>query len=110
MTDIPMPRLSDSMEQGTILTWLKGPGDEIAVGEELVGIETDKATMTHESPAPGALTNGRAGGERCPGGAVTAGGAARDEPAATPAEPPAAPSPLAPTASGADRLAPPSPS
>jgi pyruvate dehydrogenase E2 component (dihydrolipoamide acetyltransferase) len=55
MTDITMPRLSDSMEEGTILSWLKDDGDEVAVGDELVEIETDKATMTYESPAEGVL-------------------------------------------------------
>jgi pyruvate dehydrogenase E2 component (dihydrolipoamide acetyltransferase) len=110
MTDITMPRLSDSMEQGTILTWLKGPGDEIAVGEELVEIETDKATMTHESTAAGALTIVAAVGETVPVGDVIARVGVRDEAAATPAEPPAAPSPLQPTASGAGRPSPPSPS
>jgi pyruvate dehydrogenase E2 component (dihydrolipoamide acetyltransferase) len=55
MTEITMPRLSDSMEEGTILTWLKADGETIAVGEELVEIETDKATMTYESPAEGVV-------------------------------------------------------
>ena len=51
-----MPRLSDSMEEGTILTWLKQVGDEIAVGDELVEIETDKANMAYESDVAGTLT------------------------------------------------------
>jgi pyruvate dehydrogenase E2 component (dihydrolipoamide acetyltransferase) len=55
MTEITMPRLSDSMEEGTILTWLKADGETIAMGEELVEIETDKATMTYESPAEGVV-------------------------------------------------------
>lgn len=55
MTDIVMPRLTDSMEEGTILSWLKQSGDEVAVGEELVEIETDKASMTYESDAAGTL-------------------------------------------------------
>ena len=50
-----MPRLSDSMEEGTILTWLKQVGDEIAVGDELVEIETDKANMAYESYVGGTL-------------------------------------------------------
>jgi pyruvate dehydrogenase E2 component (dihydrolipoamide acetyltransferase) len=54
-TDIVMPRLSDSMEEGTILRWLKSPGDEVALGEELVEIETDKANMVYEAPAAGTL-------------------------------------------------------
>ncbi len=56
MPDIVMPRLSDSMEEGTILTWLKSVGDEIAVGDEIVEIETDKANMAYESDVAGTLT------------------------------------------------------
>jgi pyruvate dehydrogenase E2 component (dihydrolipoamide acetyltransferase) len=55
MSDVVMPRLSDSMEEGTILTWLKQVGDEIAVGDELVEIETDKANMAYESDVAGTL-------------------------------------------------------
>ena len=50
-----MPRLSDSMEEGTIVRWLKRDGDEVARGEELVEIETDKATMAYESDTAGTL-------------------------------------------------------
>jgi pyruvate dehydrogenase E2 component (dihydrolipoamide acetyltransferase) len=53
--DIVMPRLSDSMEEGTILRWLKSDGDQVARGEEIAEIETDKATMTYESDAAGVL-------------------------------------------------------
>jgi pyruvate dehydrogenase E2 component (dihydrolipoamide acetyltransferase) len=56
MADVVMPRLSDSMEEGTILQWLKQVGDEIAVGDELVEIETDKANMAYESDVAGTLT------------------------------------------------------
>ncbi|MFN8163535.1 MAG: biotin/lipoyl-containing protein [Solirubrobacterales bacterium] len=56
MSDVVMPRLSDSMEEGDVLTWLKQVGDEIAVGEELVEIETDKANMAYESDLAGTLT------------------------------------------------------
>ncbi len=55
MADVVMPRLSDSMEEGTILQWLKQVGDEIAVGDELVEIETDKANMAYESDVAGTL-------------------------------------------------------
>jgi pyruvate dehydrogenase E2 component (dihydrolipoamide acetyltransferase) len=54
-TDIVMPRLSDSMEEGTVLKWLKSVGDEVSVGEELVEIETDKANMVYESDTAGTL-------------------------------------------------------
>ncbi len=56
MADVVMPRLSDSMEEGTVLKWLKGVGDEVAVGDELVEIETDKANMVYEAPDAGTLT------------------------------------------------------
>ena len=55
MADVAMPRLSDSMEEGTILKWLKSDGDEISRGDELVEIETDKANMTYEADESGAL-------------------------------------------------------
>jgi pyruvate dehydrogenase E2 component (dihydrolipoamide acetyltransferase) len=55
MADIVMPRLSDTMEEGTILRWLKADGEEVARGDELVEIETDKATMTYESDQAGVL-------------------------------------------------------
>ncbi|HYJ21827.1 MAG TPA: dihydrolipoamide acetyltransferase family protein [Solirubrobacterales bacterium] len=51
-----MPRLSDSMEEGTILTWMRKVGDEISVGDEIVEIETDKANMAYESDVAGTLT------------------------------------------------------
>jgi pyruvate dehydrogenase E2 component (dihydrolipoamide acetyltransferase) len=56
MSEVVMPRLSDSMEEGTILTWLKQVGEEIAVGDELVEIETDKANMAYEADEAGTLT------------------------------------------------------
>ncbi|HEX3240513.1 MAG TPA: dihydrolipoamide acetyltransferase family protein [Solirubrobacterales bacterium] len=56
MAEIVMPRLSDSMEEGTIITWMKQVGDEIAVGDELVEIETDKANMAYEADVAGTLT------------------------------------------------------
>jgi len=56
MAEIVMPRLSDSMEEGTVLQWLKQPGDEVAVGDELVEIETDKANMAYEADVAGTLS------------------------------------------------------
>ena len=55
MADIVMPRLSDTMEEGTILRWLKRDGEQVRRGEELVEIETDKATMAYESDQEGIL-------------------------------------------------------
>jgi pyruvate dehydrogenase E2 component (dihydrolipoamide acetyltransferase) len=54
-TDVVMPRLSDSMEEGTILRWMKSAGDPVEQGDELVEIETDKANMVYEAPAAGTL-------------------------------------------------------
>jgi pyruvate dehydrogenase E2 component (dihydrolipoamide acetyltransferase) len=50
--EIVMPRLSDSMEEGTILKWLVAEGDELREGQPLVEVETDKAVVTHEADAP----------------------------------------------------------
>jgi pyruvate dehydrogenase E2 component (dihydrolipoamide acetyltransferase) len=73
MPDIVMPRLSDSMEEGTILQWLKQVGDEVAVGDELVEIETDKANMAYEADVAGTLTEIVAQeGETLPIGSVIA--------------------------------------
>src|SRR4051812_50165600 len=54
-SDVVMPRLSDSMEEGTILKWLVSEGDEVKRGQEIVEIETDKANMTYEADTDGAL-------------------------------------------------------
>ncbi len=55
MSEIVMPRLSDTMEEGTILRWLKADGEVVERGGELVEIETDKAAMTYESDQEGVL-------------------------------------------------------
>src|SRR6266516_2986463 len=55
MSEITMPRLSDTMEEGTIARWLKSPGDEIKKGDILAEIETDKATMDLEAYEAGTL-------------------------------------------------------
>ena len=52
---VRMPRLSDSMEEGTIVRWLKPDGDAIVAGEPIVEIETDKATVEYEAEADGVL-------------------------------------------------------
>src|SRR6266702_3396572 len=54
-SDVLMPRLSDSMEEGTVLKWLVEPGGEVKRGEPLVEIETDKANMTYEADTDGVL-------------------------------------------------------
>ncbi|MEO9176899.1 MAG: dihydrolipoamide acetyltransferase family protein [Gaiellales bacterium] len=53
--EIPMPRLSDTMERGTVARWAKKEGDTVAEGEVLADIETDKATMELESYETGVL-------------------------------------------------------
>ena len=67
-----MPRLSDTMEQGTILRWLVRDGESVRRGQELVEIETDKATMTYESDLDGVIEIAAAEGEELPVGAVIA--------------------------------------
>ena len=54
-TKITMPRLSDTMTEGTVATWLKKVGDSIKEGDILAEIETDKATMEFESFNEGTL-------------------------------------------------------
>jgi pyruvate dehydrogenase E2 component (dihydrolipoamide acetyltransferase) len=52
---VKMPRLSDTMEEGTVASWLKNVGDAVEEGEILAEIETDKATMEFESFYAGEL-------------------------------------------------------
>ena len=105
-----MPRLSDSMEEGTILKWLKADGDAGSRGEPLAEIETDKATLTYESDAAGMLTIVVAGGRDAADRRVIArledGAAAR-----APAEPAAPPPPRGrgPAGRRAEASAPPEP-
>jgi pyruvate dehydrogenase E2 component (dihydrolipoamide acetyltransferase) len=81
MADVAMPRLSDSMEEGTILKWLKSDGDEVKRGEELVEIETDKANMTYEADQDGVLKIVAGEGDTLPVGETIAsiGGGAEPE-------------------------------
>ena len=112
MTDVLMPRLSDSMEEGTILQWLKQPGEEVALGEELVEIETNKANMAYEADVAGTLTEILAQeGETLPIGSPIARigeptGEASERPAAGPVAAGNPPPPAAPTAGGAAEAAP----
>lgn len=53
--EVPMPRLSDTMEEGRVLQWYKQVGDSVAKGELLAEIETDKAVMDLESVEEGTL-------------------------------------------------------
>src|SRR5437773_1946514 len=56
MPEIQMPKLSDTMTEGTLVAWKKKKGDQVSAGEVLAEIETDKATMDWESPEDGTLT------------------------------------------------------
>jgi pyruvate dehydrogenase E2 component (dihydrolipoyllysine-residue acetyltransferase) len=56
MPEIQMPKLSDTMTEGTLVAWKKKKGDQVSAGEVLAEIETDKATMEWESPEDGRLT------------------------------------------------------
>ena len=56
MPEIQMPKLSDTMTEGTLVAWKKKKGDQVSAGEVLAEIETDKATMEWESPEDGTLT------------------------------------------------------
>ncbi len=93
MTDITMPRLSDSMEEGIILTWLVEDGAKVAGGDELLEIETDKAITTHAAEASGFVEIVEPEGSTVAVGAVIArlgDVAVTPAPAPSPAAPPEA--------------------
>jgi pyruvate dehydrogenase E2 component (dihydrolipoamide acetyltransferase) len=120
MIEISMPRLSDSMEEGTILRWLAAEGAEVKRGDELAEIETDKASMVYEADVEGALHIVAAEGETLPVGApiaqLLAAGELASEPAmavqtavgepATPAPivEPAAPEPATASSAAGERV------
>ena len=56
MPEVQMPKLSDTMTEGTLVSWKKKKGDKVSAGEVIAEIETDKATMEGESPEDGTLT------------------------------------------------------
>ena len=70
MTDILMPRLSDSMEQGTIAKWLVSDGESFSEGDELAEIETDKAAVTFCAETEGFLEIVLAEGESTSVGSI----------------------------------------
>ncbi len=55
LIEIGMPRLSDSMEEATVLKWLRRPGEAVKRGEPLVEVETDKATVVYDAESDGIL-------------------------------------------------------
>jgi pyruvate dehydrogenase E2 component (dihydrolipoamide acetyltransferase) len=57
MAEVIMPKMGDAMEEGTLLKWLKNPGDEVAEGDPIAEIETDKVTLEIEASEDGYLTN-----------------------------------------------------
>ena len=58
--EIVMPRLSDSMEEGTIVQWLVRAGDHVDEGQPLVEVETDKASVVYEAQTAGLVLELRA--------------------------------------------------
>ncbi|MGH2832066.1 MAG: dihydrolipoamide acetyltransferase family protein [Solirubrobacteraceae bacterium] len=72
MSAVPMPRLSDSMEEGTIIRWLAPEGASVQRGQEFVEIETDKASMVYEADTSGVLHILAAEGDTLPVGAPIA--------------------------------------
>jgi pyruvate dehydrogenase E2 component (dihydrolipoamide acetyltransferase) len=91
MPEITMPRLSDSMEEGTILRWLVADGAQVARGDEIAEIETDKANMTYEADAAGVFHRVAAEGDALPVGAVIAHVLGDGESVARPSAAPAGP-------------------
>src|SRR5688572_6018083 len=97
-TEILMPKLSDTMEEGKIIKWLKQPGDTVKSGDLLAEVETDKANMEMESFDEGVVQELRVGeGESAPVGAVIAvlGAPGEAKAAATPGDGKAKASPAA---------------
>lgn len=72
-TNIEMPKLSDTMTEGTLIKWHKQVGDEIEIGDVIAEVETDKATMEMEAFDEGTLTEIKIQeGEKAPIGSVLA--------------------------------------
>jgi len=111
MASVQMPRLSDSMETGKILRWLKKEGEEVKKGEPLVEIESDKANIEVEAYASGKLSKIVVPeGESAPIGAVIAeigdGSSASAAERAPAAQAQAATEPPKPQATKPDQVAP----
>jgi pyruvate dehydrogenase E2 component (dihydrolipoamide acetyltransferase) len=91
MADVNMPKLSDTMEEGTVLEWKKAEGQEVHRGEVLAEVESDKASFEIEAESDGVLHIVVDSGQPVPVGEQIAviGGAATAPAAAAPAQPPA---------------------
>lgn len=73
MRQVRLPKLSASMQEGTIIEWLKNEGDRVAKGEPLYRVETDKAVSDVVSPADGVLLSiMKPKGSRVPVNAIVA--------------------------------------
>jgi len=70
--DVELPKLADTLVEGTVARWLKQPGEVVRKGEPLVEIETDKVSSELEAPADGVLEIVVAAGETVPVGQVIA--------------------------------------
>ncbi|MDB4688421.1 dihydrolipoamide acetyltransferase, partial [Akkermansiaceae bacterium] len=111
---IEMPKLSDTMEEGTVVRWLKKEGEEVEIGDIIAEIETDKATMEMEAFDEGTLSSiSVPEGGKAPVGSVIAilledGESAGDAPVAAtaPAAAPFAETPATPEAAPAAAPAP----
>src|ERR1044072_8089058 len=72
-TQVVMPKLSPTMEEGQLSRWLKNEGDKVSVGEPIAEIDTDKATMEAQALASGVLRKILVpAGETVPLGAIIA--------------------------------------
>jgi pyruvate dehydrogenase E2 component (dihydrolipoamide acetyltransferase) len=117
--DVVMPKLSDTMEEGKILRWLKKPGDHVTVGDVLAEVETDKADMELEAESEGVLAKLliEEGGSAAVGQKIAVlgdGGAkgeapARPQPAAAAEKPAPKPQPAEREATGPRAVPPPRP-
>ncbi|CAA9574423.1 MAG: Dihydrolipoamide acetyltransferase component of pyruvate dehydrogenase complex, partial [uncultured Thermomicrobiales bacterium] len=108
MPTVIMPKMGDGMEEGTLLRWLKEVGQEVAEGEPLAEIETDKVSLEIEATEAGVLTKTLVGeGDTVPIGSpiATIGEEAAEAPAAA-APAPEASAPDRSSASGTNGRAP----
>jgi pyruvate dehydrogenase E2 component (dihydrolipoamide acetyltransferase) len=108
MAQVTMPKMSDTMEEGTIVRWLKHPGDQVTEGEPIAEVETDKANVEMEAFNSGVLGQILVTeGQTVPVGQLIA---TIEAPGAAPAPPaPKAEAPPAPQAQPAPEAAPPPP-
>ena len=85
-SQITMPRLSDSMEEGTLITWLKGDGETVAPGDAIAEIESDKAVSEYAAEVAGVLRHLVGAGSTVAVGTPIATVGGDDTPAAAPQE------------------------